>query len=86
MRKGQRRVTGMDEKILARYARGLSNRDLIEAFKDLYDVDISATLVSKVTDCVIEQVIEWQSRPLDVLYPILYLDGIVMKIRKNPRV
>ena len=86
VRKGQRRVTGMDEKILALYARGQSNRDIVESFKELYDADISATLVSKVTDRVIEQVNEWQGRALDPLYPILYLDGIVMKIRKNQRV
>jgi transposase-like protein len=86
VRKGQRRVTGMDEKILALYARGQSTRDIVESFKELYDADISATLVSKVTDRVIEQVNEWQARPLDPLYPILYLDGIVMKIRKNQRV
>ncbi len=86
VRKGQRRVTEMDEKILALYARGQSTRDIVESFKELYDADISASLVSKVTDRVIEQVNEWQSRPLDPLYPILYLDGIVMKIRKNQRV
>lgn len=86
VRKGQRRVSGMDEKILALYARGQSTRDIVESFKDLYDADISPALVSKVTERVIEQVNEWQGRPLDPLYPILYLDGIVMKIRKNQRV
>ncbi|MGE6110113.1 IS256 family transposase, partial [Aeromonas sobria] len=57
-----------------------------DAFKEMYDADISAALVSKVTERVIEQVHEWQNRPLDPLYPIVYLDCIVLKIRANQRV
>ncbi len=86
VRKGQSRLTQMDDQILALYAKGLSTRDIVDAFKEMYDADISATLVSKVTERVIEQVHEWQNRPLDPLYPIVYLDCIVLKIRANQRV
>ncbi|MCZ4263062.1 IS256 family transposase [Limimaricola sp. G21655-S1] len=86
VRKGQSRLTQMDDQILALYAKGLSTRDIVDAFKEMYDADISAGLVSKVTERVIEQVHEWQNRPQDPLYPIVYLDCIVLKIRENQRV
>lgn len=86
VRKGQSRLTQMDDQILTLYAKGLSTRDIVDAFKEMYDSDISAGLVSKVTERVIEQVHEWQNRPLDPLYPIVYLDCIVLKIRENQRV
>lgn len=86
IRKGQTRLTQMDAQILALYAKGLSTRDIVDAFKEMYDADISATLVSKVTDRVIEAVVDWQNRPLDRVYPIVYLDCIVLKIRQNKRV
>ena len=86
VRKGQTRLTQMDDQILALYAKGLSTRDIVDAFKEMYDADISATLVSKVTDRVIESVVEWQDRPLDRVCPIIYLDCIVLKIRQNKRV
>lgn len=76
----------MDDQILALYAKGLSTRDIVGAFKEMYDADVSATLISKVTERVLDQVLEWQNRPLDALYPIVYLDGIVLKIRHNKRV
>jgi transposase-like protein len=76
----------MDDQILALYAKGLSTRDIVDAFKEMYDADISATLVSKVTERVIDQVHEWQNRPVDPIYPIVYLDCIVLKIRQDKRV
>lgn len=84
--KGQTRITGMDEQILALYAKGMSTRDISAAFMDMYGTEVSAGLVSKVTNTVMEQVIEWQSRPLDAVYPIVYLDCIVVKIRQDKRV
>lgn len=84
--KGQTRITGMDDQILSLYAKGMSTRDIVAAFQDLYGADISAGLVSKVTNAVMEQVIEWQNRPLDAVYPIIYLDCIVLKIRQDKRV
>lgn len=86
VRKGQTRLTQMDDQILALYAKGLSTRDIVDAFKEMYEADISPTLVSKVTERVIEQVLAWQNRPLDPVYPIVYLDCIVLKIRENKRV
>jgi putative transposase len=86
LRKNQTRLTSMDDQILTLYAKGLSTREIVDTFKEMYDADVSATLISKVTDRVLEQVIQWQSRPLDAIYPIVYLDCIVIKIRDNMRV
>lgn len=86
VKKGQTRLADFDSQILALYAKGMSTRDIVATFKELYDADISATLVSKVTDAVLENVIEWQARPLDEIYPIVYLDCIVVKIRQEKRV
>lgn len=76
----------MDERILFLYARGMSTRDIVATFKEMYDADVSPTLISKVTNAVLEQVIEWQARPLDPVYPIVYLDCIVVKIRQDKQV
>lgn len=84
--KGQTRITGMDEQILSLYAKGMSTRDISIAFKEMYGADISASLVSRVTNTVMEQVIEWQNRPLAPVYPIVYLDCIVIKVRQDKRV
>ena len=86
IRKGQTRLTQMDEQILTLYAKGLSTRDIVETFKEMYDADVSATLISKVTERVIDEVHAWQNRPLDSVYPIVYLDCIVLKIRHDKRV
>tara|TARA_B110000211_G_scaffold221160_1_gene268491 strand:- start:184 stop:936 length:753 start_codon:yes stop_codon:yes gene_type:complete len=86
VKKHQRRFTSMDDKILFLYAQGMTTREIVTTFKEMYDADVSASLISKVTDAVIEQVIEWQSRPLDAIYPIVYLDCIVIKIRQDKRV
>jgi putative transposase len=84
--KNQTRLSHFDDKILTLYAKGMSTRDIVETFRELYGADISPTLVSNVTEAVLGKVIEWQSRPLDALYPILYLDCIVVKIRQDKRV
>ncbi len=84
--KGQRRITGMDEQILCLYAKGMTTRDITATFQEMYGVEVSAGLVSQVTNAVMEQVVEWQSRPLDAIYPIVYLDCIVLKIRQDKRV
>lgn len=86
VKKHQRRFTTLDDKILFLYAQGLSTRDIVKTFQELYGAEISPTLVSKVTDAVIEQVVEWQARPLDEVYPIVYLDCIVVKIRQDKTV
>lgn len=86
IRKGQTRITGMDGQILSLYAKGMSTRDIVAAFEDMYGAEISSGLVSQVTNAVMEQVVEWQNRPLDAVYPIVYLDCIVLKIRQDKRV
>lgn len=86
VKKGQTRFTSMDDKILSLYAKGMTTREIVATFKEMYDADISPTLISKVTDAVIGQVVEWQSRPLDPVYPIVYLDCIVVKIRQDKQV
>jgi putative transposase len=81
VRKHQRRLVGLDSRILSLYARGLSTRDIQAELKDIYEVDISPTLISEVTDTVLEEVRAWQQRPLEGLYPVVYLDCIFAKLR-----
>jgi putative transposase len=84
--KHQRRLAGLDEKILALYARGLSTRDISAQLEELYGAQISAALISDVTDSVTEDVKAWQCRPLDEVYPILYLDALYVNIKVSGRV
>ena len=86
VKKQQTRFTSLDDKILSLYAKGMSTREIVATFKEMYGADVSPTLISKVTDAVIEQVVEWQSRPLDAIYPIVYLDCIHVKIRQDKQV
>ena len=86
IRKGQTRITEFDEQILALYARGMTTRDIAATFKEMYGADVSHTLISKVTEVVIDEITAWQSRPLDEVYPILYLDCIVVKCHQDKRV
>lgn len=79
--KHQRRLAGFDEKILALYAKGLTTRDIQEIIKELYGVDVSPTLVSQITDDLDAEVKAWQTRRLEEVSPIVYLDGIVVHIR-----
>ncbi|PWC09217.1 IS256 family transposase [Brenneria corticis] len=83
LKKHQTRITGMDSQILALYAKGMTTREIAAVFKEMYDAAVSPSLISKVTDAVKEQVAEWQSRPLNALYPIVYLDCIVVKVRQD---
>jgi transposase-like protein len=82
VKKGQTRLTQFEDQILTLYAKGMSTRDIVTMVKEMYDAEVSATLISKVTDAVLE----WQARPLDEIYPIVYLDCIVLKIRQDKRV
>jgi len=86
VKKGQTRLTDFDEQILCLYAKGMSTREIVQTFKEMYDADVSATLISRVTDAVQEQVVAWQNRPLDELYPIVYLDCIVVKVHEDNRI
>jgi putative transposase len=84
--KGQTRFTGFDDKILSMYARGMTTREIEGHLKEIYGVEVSPTLISNVTEAVMEEVRAWQSRPVDALYPILYLDALYVKIRENGHV
>jgi putative transposase len=84
--KGQTRFNGFDDKILSLYARGMSTRDIEAQLKDLYGVDVSHTLISNVTEAVEAERKAWQNRSLDEIYPILYLDAIIIKVRHEGRV
>src|SRR5256885_14618757 len=81
VKKRQRRFEGFDEKILALYSRGLSVRDIEAHLADMYGVSVGRDLISRVTDAVLEDVKAWQQRPLDDVYPVLFLDAFVLKVR-----
>lgn len=84
--KGHRRLAGFDDKVLSLYARGMTTREIQGHLKELYGTEISPTLISAVTDAVLEDVQVWQSRPLDPMYPIVYLDAIHLKLRVEGKV
>jgi putative transposase len=79
--KGQRRVGQVDEMILSLYARGMTTRDIHAHLAEIYGVEVSPALVSAVTDVVADEIAEWQNRPLDAFYAILYIDALVVKVR-----
>jgi putative transposase len=83
VRKRQRRFEGFDDKILALYARGMSTRDITAHLAEIYGVEVSPDLISSVTDAIMDDVRAWQQRPLDDVYPIVFLDCLVLKIREG---
>lgn len=85
--KHQRRIPGFDEKILALYAKGMTTRDIQDVVRQLYGVEVSATLVSEITADIDQEVTAWRTRPLDPVWPIVYFDGLVVHVRgANARV
>lgn len=86
IKKHQRRFEGFDDKIISMYGRGMTTRDIQDHLGDIYGVEVSPEFISKVTDAVIEEVREWQNRPLDPFYAIVYFDAIVIKARSDGRV
>ena len=84
--KGQTRFTGFGDKIISMYSRGISTREIQGHLQEIYQVEVSPTLISNVTDAVMEEVKAWQSRPLEAVYPIVYLDALVVKIRDSGHV
>lgn len=85
--KGQTRIDGLDEKIIAMYARGMSVRDIRGHLEELYGLEVSPDLISRVTDAVLDEVKEWRSRALDAVYPIVIFDALRVKIRdKDSRI
>lgn len=81
VRKGQRRLDGVDKLVMGLYARGMTVRDIQAQLKETFDLDVSPDLISKITDGVLEEVKEWQSRPLATVYPVIFLDAIICKVR-----
>jgi putative transposase len=79
--KGETRLAGFDDRIISLYARGMTVREIQGHLQELYGVEVSPDLISRVTDAVLEQVREWQNRPLDALYPIIFFDALRVKIR-----
>lgn len=86
IRKRQRRLSDFDEKVLSLYARGMPTREIVEHLEELYGTDVSPTLISAVTDAVLDDVKAWQSRPLEPLYPIVYLDALHIKLKQSGHV
>lgn len=84
--KHERRFTGFDDKILSMYARGMTTRDIQAHLEEIYGVEVSAALISQVTDGVMEEVTAWQNRPLEPIYAIVYLDALFVKMRHEGRV
>ena len=84
--KGQTRFTGFDDKILSMYSRGMTTREIQSHLEEIYGVEVSPALISTVTDAVVDEVKSWQGRPLESLYPIVYLDALYVKIRDNGQV
>jgi putative transposase len=81
VRKGQRRFDGVDQKVIALYAQGMTVREIQRFLEEQYQLEVSADLISTVTDSVLEDVLEWQNRPLEPLYPVVFFDALRVKIR-----
>ncbi|MGB3624575.1 MAG: transposase, partial [Henriciella sp.] len=79
--KGQTWIDGLDDKIVGMYARGMSVRDIRSHLEDLYGLEVSPDLISRVTDAVLDEVKEWRSRALDAVYPVVIFDALRVKIR-----
>ncbi len=86
VKKHQRRLEGFDEKVIALYARGMTTRDIQQHLRELYGTDVSPELISRATEGVLEEFRAWQSRPLEAVYPIVYLDALFVSVRDGGQV
>jgi putative transposase len=84
--KGQTRFNGFDDRIVSMYARGMTTRDIQGHLEEMYGVEVSPALISEVTEAVMEEVKAWQSRPLEAVYPVVYMDALYVKVRENGQV
>ena len=84
--KYQRDISGIEEKVISLYARGMSTRDIHDQLRELYGIELSAKMVSKITDKILPEVKEWQSRPLNPVYPFVFMDCIHYKVREDGRI
>lgn len=83
VKKHQRSFAGFDDRIISMYARGMTTREIVAHFQEVYGADVSPDLVSRVTDAVIAEIHEWQTRPLESVYPIVYIDALYVKVRDH---
>jgi len=86
LEKRQTRTDEIEQKIMVMYSKGMSQRDIEDSLREIYGVEIPQTLISKITDKILPEVNEWQNRPLESVYPIIYFDGIVFKSRKDSQI
>lgn len=84
--KNKRNISGIEDQIISLYARGMSTRDIHDQINDIYGIEVSAEMVSKITDKILPQIKEWQSRALDRMYPFIFMDAIHFKVRENNQV
>lgn len=84
--KNKRDVSGIEEKIISLYGRGLTTREINEQIQDLYGIEVSATMISNITDQIIPEIKEWQERPLDDVYPFVFIDAVHFSVREDNRV
>ena len=84
--KYQRDISGIEEKVISLYARGMSTRDIHDQIQELYGMELSAEMVSKITDRILPEIKEWQSRPLNPVYPFVFMDCIHYKVREDGRI
>ena len=84
--KRQTRTDDIEARVLAMYSKGMSTRDIEDHLRDIYGVDASATLISRITDKIMPELVEWQSRPLSEVYPVVFFDGINFKVKKDGKV
>jgi putative transposase len=86
LEKCQVRTDETEQKILAMYSKGMSQRDIDDSLREIYGAEVPQTLISKITDKILPEVNEWQNRPLEAIYPIVYFDGVVFKSRKDSQI
>ena len=79
-------VDGLEHIIVSLYAKGMSNRDIEYQIREIYNFDVSASTISRITDAVTNDIVAWQNRPLEPVYLIVWMDGIVFKVREGSRV
>jgi len=84
--KYQTKSNNLEQQVIAMYQKGMSTRDIEDHLRDIYGIDASPALISRITDKIMPQLAEWQSRPLDDIYPVVFFDGIVFKVRKDSKI
>lgn len=84
--KNKRDVSGIEDKIISLYGRGLTTREINEQIQDLYGIDVSSTMVSNITDQILPEIREWQNRPLESVYPIVFIDAVHFSVRQDNQV